>query len=204
MTSLAADWESKERPRGVPDKELLTLLVADAARRAAAMLAGDGFGGCGPLTGEQHAEGPFTGESLTDEPLTDAIRILATPGGTRYAGRAAELTGIPEDELRQLALAHRHGGAAGVAAAVGAAEIGDADLEAAVAQVRRNRGLAVGDLTVSAGTIADPGPGVRIRFGPDGRWYPFTRARDRWWPAPGAAPSPGSAWQAALRARSRR
>lgn len=194
MTSPAANWESQETPRGVPDNELLTLLVADAAQRSAAMLAGDGSEGCGPPS-----DGP-----LTDEPLTDAIRILATPDGTRYAGRAAELTGIPEDELRQLALAHRHGGAAGVAAAVGAAEIGDADLAAAVAQVRRNRGLAVGDLTVSAGTIADPGAGVRIRFGPDGRWHPFTRARDRWWPAPGAAPSPGTAWQAALRARSRR
>jgi len=67
-----------------------------------------------------------------------------------------------------------------------------------------NRGLAVGDLEAAAGTIADPGAGVRIRFGPDGRWYPFTRARDRWWPAPGAAPAAGTAWQSALRARSRR
>jgi hypothetical protein len=172
----------------------LTLLVSDAAARAEAVLAGKGLAGEG-LAGDDPADG---------EPLTDAIRILATPDGARHAARAAELTGIPVDELRQLALAHRHGGAAGVAAAVGASEIGAADLDAAVAQVRRNRGLAVGDLAVSAGTVADPGAGVRIRFGPDGRWHPFTRARDQWWPAPGADPSAGRAWQAALRARSRR
>jgi len=74
----------------------------------------------------------------------------------------------------------------------------------AVREVRRQRALAIGELEVSPGTIADPGAGVRIRLGPDDRWYPFTFAQDRWWPAPGAAEPPGAAWKAALRARSLR
>ena len=74
----------------------------------------------------------------------------------------------------------------------------------AVREVRRQRALAVGELEVSPGTIADPGVGVRIRLGPDDRWYPFTFAQDRWWPAPGSTEPPGVAWKAALRARSLR
>jgi hypothetical protein len=45
---------------------------------------------------------------------------------------------------------------------------------------------------------------VQIRLGPDDRWYPFTSGQDRWWPAPGAAESPGAAYQAALRVKSLR
>jgi hypothetical protein len=74
----------------------------------------------------------------------------------------------------------------------------------AVRDVRKQRALAIGELAVNPGTIADPGAGMRIRLGLDGRWYPFTCAQDRWWPAPGPAGSPGAAWQAALRARSLR
>jgi hypothetical protein len=43
-----------------------------------------------------------------------------------------------------------------------------------------------------------------VRLGRDGRWHPFTLARQEWWPAVGAAESAGTAYQAALRARSLR
>ena len=99
---------------------------------------------------------------------------------------------------------YRHGGTGGVAAAVGASECPAEQMADAVREVRRQRALAIGELEVSPGTIADPGAGVRIRLGPDDRWYPFTFAQDRWWPAPGAAEPPGVAWKAALRARSLR
>jgi hypothetical protein len=137
-----------------------------------------------------------------EDPLVDAIRLLAAPGGSPHAGRAARLTGVATDELRGLVLAYRHGGTGGVAAAVGASECPADQMADAVHEVDRQRALAIGELEVKAGTIADPGAGVRIRLGPDGRWYPFTFAQDRWWPAPGAAKPPGVAWMAALRARS--
>jgi len=50
----------------------------------------------------------------------------------------------------------------------------------AVREVGRQRALAIGELEVSPGTIADPGAGVRILLGPDDRWYPFS---------PGATPA---------------
>lgn len=181
----AEDWRAGVTPRSVPDLRHLNFLVNDAAGRAAAMLAG-----ADPAAGE--------------DPLVDAVRLLATPEGSPDVGRASRLTGLAEDELRGLVLAYRHGGTGGVAAAVGVSQCSAEQMAAAVREVRSQRALAIGELEVSPGTIADPGAGARIRLGPDCRWYPFTFAQDRWWPAPGAAEPPGVAWKAAMRARSLR
>lgn len=180
------DWQHEVPPGPVPDLAQLRLLVTDAADRAAAM-----------LTGAYPA-------AQADDPLVDAVRILATSQGASHAAWAARLTGWPQEELRRLVLAYRHGGTGGVAAAVQAHEAEPDQLASAVREVGKHRTLAVGDLVAEQGTVVDPGAGVQIRLGPDGRWYPFTSGRDRWWPAPGAAGSPGEAYQAALRARSMR
>jgi hypothetical protein len=177
-------WEGWETPPGVPDKGLLELLAAAAAGRAAAMLAGSA--------------------TATEDPLIDAVQLLATAGGAPHAGAAARLTGIPEDDLRRLVLAYRHGGTGGVAAALAATPCGTEEMAAAVDEVRRRRAFAVGELSTDAGAITDAGAGVRLRLGPDGRWYPFTLARMQWWPAIGANASVGTAYQAAVRARSLR
>jgi hypothetical protein len=177
-------WERWETPPGVPDKELLELLAADAAGRATAMLAGS----------TMH----------TEDPLIDAVRMLATASGTRHTTQAAQLTGIPEDDLRRLILAYRHGGTAGVSAARAATPCDTEEMAAAVDEVRRRRTFAVGELSVDPGTITDTGAGIRLRLGPDGRWYPFTLARKQWWPATGANASAGAAYQAAAHARTQR
>jgi hypothetical protein len=140
----------------------------------------------------------------TEDPLIDAVRLLATAAGAPHTGAAARLTGVPEDDLRRLTFAYRHGGTGGVAAARAATPCSSEEMTAAVDEVRRRRAFAVGDLTVEAGGITDPGAGVRLRLGPDGRWYPFTLARQQWWPAFGANDSAGAAYQAAVRARSLR
>ncbi|MEU5943524.1 hypothetical protein ABZ807_31170 [Micromonospora sp. NPDC047548] len=177
-------WEGWETPPGVPGKGLLDLLAADAAGRATAMLAGS--------------------TTRTEDPLIDAVRLLASASGTPHTTQAAQLTGIPEDDLRRLALAYRHGGTAGVSAAIEATPCGPDEMSAAVDEVHRRRTFAVGELSIDAGTITDAGAGVRLRLGPDGRWYPFTLARRQWWPANGANASAGAAYQAAARARSLR
>ena len=177
-------WEDWRTPPGVPDKELLHLLTADAAERATALLAGH--------------------PTVTADPVTDAVRLLASAEGAAHTARAAELTGLPEDELRRLTLAHRHGGTAGVSAALEATPCGTEEMSAAVEEVRRRRTFAVGELAIDAGTITDAGAGIRLRRGPDRRWYPFTHAREQWWPASGANASAGAAYQAAVRTRSLR
>jgi len=177
-------WERWETPPGVPDKEILELLAADAAGRATAMLAG--------------------ATMQTEDPLIDAVRMLATASGNPHTTQAAQLTGIPEDDLRRFILAYRHGGTAGVSAARAATPCGTKEMAASVDEVRRRRTFAVGELSVGAGTITDTGAGVRLRLGPDGRWYPFTLARKQWWPASGANASAGAAYQAAVHARSLR
>jgi hypothetical protein len=177
-------WEGWQTPPGVPDNGILDLLAADAAEQATAMLAGSTM--------------------VTDDPLIDAVRLLASAAGAPHTARAVELTGIPADDLRRLTIAYRHGGAEGVSAALEATPCGTEEMSAAVDEVRRQRTFAVGELAVDPGTITDPGAGVRLRRGPDGRWYPFTHAREQWWPAAGANPSAGTAYRTAVRARSLR
>ncbi len=187
-------WQHDAPPAPVPRVEVLRLLVADAADRAAMMLAG-GY----PAVAAD--------DLLGDDWLVcfvDAVRILATGPGAAHIGHAARLTGRPEEELRRLVLAYRHGGPGGVSAIVEPSAGRPEQMTDAEREVRKRRAFALGDLDVAPGVIADPGAGVQIRLGPDDRWYPFTSGQDRWWPAPGAIESPGTAYQAALRARSGR
>jgi hypothetical protein len=79
-----------------------------------------------------------------------------------------------------------------------------AGMSAAVDEVRRRRTFAIGELSVEGGSVTDAGAAVRLRRGPDGRWYPFTLARVQWWPAGGASSAAGVAYQAAVPAKSLR
>jgi hypothetical protein len=83
-------------------------------------------------------------------------------------------------------------------AAVGATPLAEERTEEATRPVTRSAVTAEFD---AAGTVAETLSGVQIRHGPDGRWYPFTRSGQRWWPAPGASPRADAAFAAALRAR---
>lgn len=181
---MNTNWEDWPVPVGVPEKQLLGLLVTDAAERAATMLTG-----C---------------TTVSENPLVDAVRLLASTAGAGHTARAAELTGIDEDELRRLSNAYLRGGIAGVSAAIEATPCGAEELSAARDEIRSRRTFAIGELDAEGGTITDTGAGIRLRLGPDRRWYPFTLARQQWWPADGADTSAGAAYQAAVRARALR
>jgi hypothetical protein len=140
--------------------------------------------------------GVITGLSYTQSAAGPVHRPLFTCVATcTYAARACacEAEGGSKNEAKAAA-------AAGLLDQVVAMEAATA----AVAQVRAQRALPLGDLVMTRGTITDHGAGLRVRLGPDGRWYSFTHARGEWWPAVGAAPSAGAAYQAARRARSLR
>ena len=101
-------WQHDPPPATVPGVEVLRLLVADAADRAAVILAGNY-----PAV---EADDLLADGSLVS--LVDAVRILATALGASHIAQAARLTGRPEEELRRLVLAYRHGGPGGVSATV--------------------------------------------------------------------------------------
>ena len=143
-------------PATVPGVDQLRLLVADAADRAAMMLAG-GY----PAVA---ADGLLVDGSLVS--LVDAVRILATGPGASHIGQAACLTGPGEEELRRLVLAYRHGGPGGVSATVEPSAGRPEQMAGAEREVRKRRALALGELDVAPGVIADPGAGIQIRLGP--------------------------------------
>jgi hypothetical protein len=127
--------------------------------------------------------------------------MLAAPGRTGLLPAVAAHAGLPEEEIRRLLLAYRHGGQPGVAAAHAADPAPYTELDEAIRQIRVHRAFTAEPLEPDDHGVTDPSAQVQVRWGPDGRWYPFTYSRDRWWPAPGAAETAGQAYRAALKAR---
>ena len=174
------EWLSERGPAPLPDPDTLELIVGDAACRAAAI------GGGEP-------------DPRDDDPLVDAIRLLAQAATPERHQAISRNTGLAEADVRRLLLAFRHGGTAGVHAAVGATPLAGERVEEAARQVTGH--VVAAELAATAGIVTDTVRGVQIRYGPDGRWYPFTRSGQRWWPAPGASPRADAAFAAATRAR---
>ncbi|WP_230424000.1 SWF or SNF family helicase [Streptomyces radicis] len=168
------------------DVEALEFLVADAARRAARMLA--------------EALAPRHATTTPAAPLTeadDAVRMVATgrpPGG--IAARLARARGRGAREFATAVRAWEVGGPAGLAAW---------DEEAAPASARARAQL------TDAWTAADARPalratgnrwtvvgeGAQLRCAADGLWWPFTRDGGRWWPAGPGEADPAAALAAA-------
>jgi hypothetical protein len=174
------EWLAEPGPAPLPDPDTLELIIGDASRRAAAICAGEP-------------------DPQDDDPLVDVIRLLAQAPTQERHQAISRHTGLAEADVRRLLLAFRHGGPAGVHAALGATPL--AGERAAEAARRVTRQAMAGELDAAAGIITDAVSGIQVRHGPDGRWYPFTRSAQRWWPAPGASPQPDAALAAATRAR---
>ena len=174
------EWLAERGPAPLPDPDTLELIVGDAARRAAAL------GGGEP-------------DPRDEDPLVDAIRLLAQAPTPELHQALCRNCGLAETDVRRLLLAFRHGGTAGVHAAIGATALADERVREAARRVTRH--IVAAELAVTAGILTDPVRGVQIRYGPDGRWYPFTQSGQRWWPAPGASVRADAAFAAAIRAR---
>jgi hypothetical protein len=96
-------------------------------------------------------------------------------------------------------LRHKRAIATRLLTGVGATPRAEERVEEAARRVTRPAVTAEPD--AAAGIVTNTVSGIQIRRGPDGRWYPFTRSAQRWWPAPGASPQADAAFAAALRAR---
>ncbi|MFC5720551.1 hypothetical protein ACFP1Z_10300 [Streptomyces gamaensis] len=180
----ALDTLRDEPPTPTPPLGALRALVEDAARRAAALLAGEGA-------------------PLPHDRLTDAVRLLAGPTGKPYTEAAAERLDLPPGRLRHLIAAHGYGGAAGVHVTAHRTPADPDTLAAAEAAIQPVRPAQLSTLERDHNRLTDPAASVQLRLGPDGRWHPFTDWLGTWRPAPGADPDPVAAYRAARRERAR-
>lgn len=166
------------------DVAALEFLAADAAARARRLLA--------EALAPGHATAPLPA-ALT--PREDAVRLAAAGPPAGVADRLAAGCGLGRGELARAVRAWEQGGPAGLAvleeewtppgealararASLAAAWEG----EEAAPRLR-----AVGNRWTVVGADA------QLRYGRDGRWWPYRKERGRWWPAGPPDPDPAAA-----------
>ncbi|WP_405674494.1 SWF or SNF family helicase [Streptomyces sp. NBC_01511] len=172
-----------EPPPGI-DADALEFLAADAARRALRLLI--------DALSSGHERQPLEAE-LT--PGQDAVRLAASSGDPLIAVRLAGGTGRRRAELGLAVDAWRYGGAAALAVleeewqpepealARATAELAGAWEDSERPRLRAGAG---GRWTVV-------GADAQLRYGRDGRWWPYRKVRAGWAPAGAPAADPASA-----------
>ncbi|MFC9653527.1 SWF or SNF family helicase [Streptomyces sp. NPDC056937] len=175
-------------PAGI-DADALEFLAADAAARALRLLSEALLPGH-----EQQPEEP----ELT--PAQDAVRLAATASGQRLVARLASGSGRRPAELDLAVRAWRYGGAAALAVLE---DVWTPEPEAlARATAALDAAWEDGDrppLRAGGGgrwTVA--GTPAQLRYGRDGRWWPYREERGRWAPAGPGGPDPAAALADAL------
>ncbi|MFF8814686.1 SWIM zinc finger family protein [Streptomyces pactum] len=176
------------------DPAALEFLAADAAARAHLMLR--------EALAPGHATAPVPPEPTRWQ---DAVRMIAradpdSPVTAAVAGRLTAGCGRGRTDLARAVRAWEHGGAVALtvleeewtpdAEALARARAG---LAAAWREEERPPRLrATGNRWTAVGTDA------QLRYGPDGRWWPYRKERGSWWPAGPADRDPAVALAALL------
>ncbi|WFB11119.1 SWF or SNF family helicase [Streptomyces sp. LX-29] len=192
------------------DPGALEFLAADAAVRARRLLA--------EALAPEHATAPFpAGLSVWQ----DAVRLAADAGApnpdtARIRARLAEGCGRDRGALERAVRAWQHGGVAGLAVleedwAPDAEALARARAELAAAWEDQEDGEDEGDPAGQGGRSGADAPGglprlrasgnrwtavganVQLRYGRDGRWWPYRKERGQWWPAGPCAEDPAAA-----------
>ncbi|SCD87432.1 Uncharacterized conserved protein, contains Zn finger domain [Streptomyces sp. TverLS-915] len=169
LPPLPAPVEDTAEPVTGIEADPLERLVADAAARAAGLLA--------YVLGTADAPPP---------PLDrwqDTVRIAATHPDPRVPARLRDACGRP-DELDRAAEAWRWGGAEGLRVLE---ETWQPDASA-VTRARTSLSTGWEDETLPAPVLSDnhwtlPARGLQLRYGRDARWYPYRDRSGTWWPA---------------------
>ncbi|MFF7728983.1 SWF or SNF family helicase [Streptomyces sp. NPDC008001] len=170
------------------DTGALEFLVAAAAVRARQLLAEALTAG--------HEGSPVARELSLWE---DAVRLAAAGPDDRIAGRLAAGCGRERSELARAVRAWGHGGPASLAVleedwAPGAEDLARAraQLTAAWEEEQAPRLRAVRNRWTAVGT------GAQLRYGRDGRWWPYRKEGGRWEPAGACDHDPAAALAALL------
>ncbi|MET8678024.1 SWIM zinc finger family protein [Streptomyces sp. NPDC004647] len=180
---------------GGPDSSALEFLAIDAASRAQTFLTT----GAGPFGSSSSASAPLPSASSAvssiasapfGSPSTwhDAVRLAATHPhltGRRsfsplFSSLAAGTDHTPQD-LARAAAAWRQGGPEGLAVLETPWDPPAGDFD------RARSALAAADfprMTIWRNHLTDPSRAIQLRYGRDGRWYPYRsdEGRDDWWP----------------------
>lgn len=160
----------------------LERLMADAAARAARILAGDTA-------------------SLHLPQRQDAVRIAASSPGPEWFHHLVQNTGATPTAFARLTRAWRHGGPAGITVA----EQPRTPDPVAMTNARTALATALAEMTDSPvrlrawrNRLTLTAQGIQLRLGPDTRWYPYLRDDNgEWWPAAPADADPVAALTAA-------
>ncbi|MFF2729013.1 SWF or SNF family helicase [Streptomyces sp. NPDC058008] len=175
--------DTETDPAGV-DPSALEFLAADSAVRAHALLA--------EALAAGHGQQPWAAVLTPDQ---DAVRLAADGRpGTRLAARLATAAGCGPADLDVAVRAWRFGGAAALAVHAEEWRPGPAELARARAQLAAAWETGEGPRLRAAGnrwTVT--GSGAQLRYGHDGRWWPYVKERGRWVPAGPAEDDPAAA-----------
>ncbi|MER6038354.1 hypothetical protein ABT133_31350 [Streptomyces sp. NPDC001835] len=173
-----------EPPEPLPGTEDLRALAADAAHRARTC-----------LDGQQPTAGPTPGG--------DIARFLSLPHGAGFRQAAMDHLGLDIVGMGHLQLAHTHGGAVGAAVYLETFDVDHDTLAHAQASIQPLRPAPTATIVCEDNWLTDEAAGIQLRYGPDGRWYPYRAPYGIWQPVPGPSPDPAQAYRAARRANQR-
>ncbi|MDV9191736.1 hypothetical protein R6L23_26600 [Streptomyces sp. SR27] len=179
-------------PPPLPTLDALRALVADAAHRAATLLATQG--------GESTSDGDdgidYGGYGIA-EVTADIARFVAQSGDDVHTGPAAAHLGIGVGEMRRLATAHRYGGRAAVATCLAPRHADPDVLAAAEHAVQPLRPSPTAPVERHHNHLTDAPARVQLRYGPDNRWHPYVERYDIWHPAGPPNTDPAAAYRTA-------
>ncbi|MBM7440332.1 SWF or SNF family helicase [Streptomyces sp. HB132] len=181
---MSPSLDTETAPGAGIDPSALEFLAADSAVRAFTMLAE-------ALT-PGHEQQP-SAQALT--PRQDAVRLAAEGRpGTRLAARLGTAAGRGPSGLDTAVRAWRFGGPAGLAVCEEEWLPGPDNLARARAQLAGAWEEGEAPQFRAAGnrwTVV--GSGAQLRYGREGRWWPYAKERGRWVPAGPAEDDPASA-----------
>ncbi|MFE7958668.1 hypothetical protein [Streptomyces sp. NPDC057413] len=173
-----------EPPEPLPGTQALRALAADAAHRA---------GTC--LDGQQLPDGHTPGG--------DIARFLSLPHGAAFRQAAMDHLGLDIVGMGHLQLAYTHGGPAGAAVYLEAFTVDHDTLAHAQASIQPLRPAPTATIVCEDNRLTDEAANIQLRYGPDGRWYPYRAPYGIWQPVPGPSPDPAEAYRAARRSSQR-
>lgn len=168
-------------PPPLPELEAWRALTADAAHRAGTAL--------GRAEPHRHLD---TG--------SDIARLLALPHGAPFRQAAMDHLGLNLIEMGHLQLAYTHGGPDGAATYLEPFTVDHHVLAGAQADIQHLRPAALATVECHDNRLTDQAAGIQLRYGPDGRWYPYRTPYGIWQPVPGPSADPARAYRAARKA----